>query len=158
MYGARSLFHQLDGQQPRASLGHLLLLLAQEDGTLPGHNLTPDHRAEVPRAAIQLPTTHFPNRKGQNGHIPPPATSPNAHWPWCHELTVQDRQHLSLGASESENMCKLKHWMIAGQQTNQTAQAWASTELWEGRDFSQEDKQEEWSPLPSRVSHSHLLI
>lgn len=47
-----------------------------------GHNLTiPDHGAEVPRAAIQLPTTHFPNRKGQNRHIPPPATSPNAHWP-----------------------------------------------------------------------------
>lgn len=93
-----------------------------------GHNLTkPDHWAEVPRAAIQLPNTHFPNRKGQNGHIPPPATSPNAHWPWCHELTVQGRQHPSLGASENENMCSLKHWMKAGQRTNQTAQARAST-------------------------------
>lgn len=129
--GARSLFHQLYGQQPRASLYHLLLLLAQEDWMLSteqsGHNLTiPDHWAEVPRAAIQLSTTHFPNRKGQNGHIPPPATLPNAHWPWCHELTVQDQQHLSLGASENENTCRLKHWIKAGQQTNQTAQAWAS--------------------------------
>lgn len=124
MHGARSLFHQLYGQQPRASLYHLLLLLAGRTGCFPQSSLGTISQYQT--IGLRCPGQPF-------SFLPPifqiekDKMDTSQHQPPRHELTVQGRQHPSLGASENENMCRLKHWMEAGQQTNQTAQARAST-------------------------------
>ena len=50
-------------------------------GTVPGYQAVGPRCQGQPVTATRLPTTHFPSRKGQNGNIARPGTSPNARRP-----------------------------------------------------------------------------